>query len=796
MLRLSLLFGAAVWAAPHRALAQGGAPDAGVPARVQAIVGSELASEAARTAATLLDIRTRLAPDEQVLEIATLAGPTRERLEGALADFQPDDLGARDLREQRQAWSRAAANIETQQSTLSARAAALETEVAIVDELRARWETTRIAEAALPSGARQQISRVLEDIRSVRLAIQERQDDVHEVQRAVSESQLLITEVMSQLDRVEAQLRDMLDEQTRPALWASSDDADDAGRGYREQTAAFSHADSLGHAVRIFFATQLAPLAWQLVLFLLGWTLVRYIARHRPEERAVLPPFSAAVFAALIVTPALHPHAPALVFDAVVLFTVPVLIRLAAPGPRRNLLYLTLPSVIADSVRRVVHEDSGAHRALLLIAALLCVVPAARLLWQCRRDPRADPLFNGRAMIVAEFTLVGLFVSVVSNVLGFMPLAQLTTEASLGAFYLAGLLTMVVSLVNDLLVDFVATPLARRSKSIANHPDVVVERTRSLMYIGAVLIWSYVTLESLRVATPLLEWVKRKASHAYALGEISLSLVDVLAFALALYASYWLSRLIGFLLDEDVLPRFNLSRGVPTAISMVTRYLIIGLGFLTAVAAAGVDLSQLAFLAGALGVGVGFGLQNVVGNFVSGLILMFERPVKVGDIIEVGQLLGEVRHIGIRASTVRTKSGAEVIVPNQNLIANEVVNWTLSDRKKRVEIPVGVAYGTDIPSVVALLEEAVKDAEDVLQVPPPSVIFSAFGESSLDFNVLVWVGEHDDWFGVQTRLAGRIADVLERENIEIPFPQRVLHRAAASQDSKEPQKPQEPEPKD
>ncbi|MEZ5195132.1 MAG: mechanosensitive ion channel [Bacteroidales bacterium] len=163
----------------------------------------------------------------------------------------------------------------------------------------------------------------------------------------------------------------------------------------------------------------------------------------------------------------------------------------------------------------------------------------------------------------------------------------------------------------------------------------------------------------------------------------------------------------------------SLPRGVPNAISATIRYFVIILGFMFALSAAGIELGKFSLLAGALGVGIGFGLQNIVNNFISGLILIYERPLNVGDTIEVENLLGQVHRIGIRSSNVKTYDGAEVVVPNGNLISNQLINWTLSDNKRRIEIKVGVSYGSDPNVVLKLLEAVAMENEDTLKVPEP-----------------------------------------------------------------------------
>jgi small-conductance mechanosensitive channel len=164
---------------------------------------------------------------------------------------------------------------------------------------------------------------------------------------------------------------------------------------------------------------------------------------------------------------------------------------------------------------------------------------------------------------------------------------------------------------------------------------------------------------------------------------------------------------------------------------------ILVVGFLIAVAAAGFDLGKFTLLAGALGVGIGFGLQNVVNNFVSGLILLFERPVQTGDMIEVGPLQGEVKRIGIRSSTVRTFDGADVIVPNASLISDRLVNWTFSDSSRRIDLEVGVAYGSDPNKVLALLLETARAHAEVMSLPEPQAYFTKFQDSALAFQLRI-----------------------------------------------------------
>jgi potassium efflux system protein len=236
-----------------------------------------------------------------------------------------------------------------------------------------------------------------------------------------------------------------------------------------------------------------------------------------------------------------------------------------------------------------------------------------------------------------------------------------------------------------------------------------------------------------------------------------------------------IARLITLILDEDIFPRMEMRRGVASMLSTMTRYAIVTVGFVFAAGIAGIEMTQIALLVSALGVGIGFGLQGLVSNIVAGLILIFERPINPGDTIEFGSRMGTVGQIGPRASVVHGFDGSEIIVPNSALISSEVVNYTLTDRRRRVEIPVGVAYGSNPGAVADLLVSAVQKTTGVLSSPEPLALFQGFGASSLDFIVRFWVADFDTALPTRSDAAMAIYRALEEKGIQIPFPQRDLH---------------------
>jgi small-conductance mechanosensitive channel len=494
-----------------------------------------------------------------------------------------------------------------------------------------------------------------------------------------------------------------------------------------------------------------------------------------PTLRVFEFPVSTALIVGLMMSDWLYVRQPMIAVNLIgvvlLLPVVRILKRMALPG-QSGLIWVATAFFVLNRLRDLALLNAPLAEQEMVL--LLSIGGAAAILWLWRRG----------ALVVGDFAVPGflvwvgvgaLLVSFAVGAFGYMRLARLLNGGILRGLYTAlGLYAGLLVTLGVFAYLLRVWPLSglhmvtRYRALFERRAEVVLRWAMSAVWIFVMLRWFGLLDEGESLVTAVL-------GFHFTRGFVSISLGDIIGLILTVWIAFSLSRFLRFALEEDVYPRLPMGRGLPYAISSLLHYVILLLGFLVAIGAMGVDLNRLTLLTGAFGVGVGFGLQTIVSNFVSGIILLLERPIQVGDAIQMGDLDGEVRRIGIRSTTVHTWRGAEVLVPNATLISGNLTNWTLSDRTRRLELPIGVAYGSDPERVIALLVETATTVPGVLAKPSPLALFQSFGDSALNFELRAWTDHFEEWGAIRSHIAVAVNNRLKAEGIEIPFPQRDVN---------------------
>jgi small-conductance mechanosensitive channel len=527
------------------------------------------------------------------------------------------------------------------------------------------------------------------------------------------------------------------------------------------------------------------------------FSAARRVVGRRAMEGRDLPPF-AKVFdrpyaSALLVVMALGASvfspAPIAVRELFSVLTILPTIRLLQQVVDSRMVrrFMVLGGLFAlDVIQPLLDVAEPVERVILLLEILGATIVLWKLhvVWS-QLYPRSQKTPTVRFRMINMFVSlyrIGLVMALPAVLFGYLSLAWLLTSGILASCVLAMEIYAFVVIADGCAVLALNSWPLGSVEIVRRFHDIFVHRIHRMLVWTAVAAWVGGGLHFLGLLGPALEIGRALLGVNLHIGSVSVPVGNIIAFILTVLTAYLLSTFIRFLLQEDIYPRLGVERGLSFSISSLLHYTIIGLGFLVGVAALGVNLTQVTVLAGAFGVGIGFGLQGVVNNFVSGLILLFERPINVGDTIQAGDLVGEVRRIGARASTVRTSQGGDIIVPNAQLITERVTNWTLSDRLRRIDLPVGLNYGADPRKAIQLLEAVAGRQPNVLKHPAPRCLLTGYGDSSMNFELRAWTDHLEDRSLISSDLACAIYDAVTEAGLQFPFPQRevrLLHNPGA-----------------
>ena len=655
------------------------------------------------------------------------------------------------------------------------------------------WELTykNAVEEKLPLEVLTSVRVIWNDYKKLNRAIIKENNTYLVLESKINSQKLIVNKVVDDLNALKnSEVYDLLYLRHEP-LWKSSFKSPEKDEGEKDEVESISE-NVIGISKFIKSSEHSIYLYVLLVGFLL--TLVYFVKKafekyQFNEENGDLQNAKdvilnnsviSMVFIALVVAKLFFTNTPMLFGNILVLLILILSVPLVQPymfKRFKKIIYFVILFYILDSVKTYMWFSAAQYRVYLLCEASFVV----GVLFAFTR-----PYLKTRKMNIGNFGLllirltpviyVLLFISIVSNILGYTNLTDLTLKISTQSGVFTVIFYGILMILGGLSTGLIHWHYSIKSEMDFEKKFALEMKVLQMIRVLAFILWFLFFLGMIDLLNPLTQFFTDVFTEPRMFGSITFTISDVLQFLLILIISFLATSLISFLFDSgDVSIKFlKLPKGVPAAISLVIRYLIIAFGIVLALSSLGIDLGKFNLMAGALGLGIGFGLQTVVSNFISGLILVFERPIHVGDTVEVNNLLGTVNRIGVRSSSVITFDGAEVVVPNNNLIANDLINWTLSDSIKRVEILIGAKYGSDPNQVLKILMDAAMTSKDTLKSPAPQALFSEFGDSSLNFKLRFWV-HYEVGLQAKSDISIAVYNMFAKQGIEIPFPQQDVY---------------------
>jgi small-conductance mechanosensitive channel len=662
-------------------------------------------------------------------------------------------------------WNFYARQLETWRRDLKEATGQFTEDAAELSRRRANWEATRASadSATLAPALANRVDSVLAQIAIAEHAVSGPIDRqlrlsrrANAVESSISAGQKAVAASIafkdSRLTRLDA-----------PPLWQLWSDPQTSGGALQSVQAGLS-------VERRFLDEYAAATAeWQLrrnvaallMLPLLVWLSVRSrrVVSDDPEiqasTRVLRRPISSWLILLMVSAVVLQPEAPVLLHQVALLLALVPVLRLLPPRVYEVLgpwPYIATGLYLLKQLSFLLIANPLHYRVYLLGLTLLTAGLLAWLIWRARPRAGDPPLSTARKLVRAAGALavVALLVSAVANLLGNVSLAEMLTGGILDSGYVGLVLYAGVTVLSSVIRLLLARRALSRFSIVTQHAGPLLQSFTRLLGFAALAAWVLVLLNEFRVFRPIRDAVVATLTHEIRFGQISLTLGGVLLFFFSVWLAFWVAKTVRLILQDEVLPKMSLPRGVGNSISSLSYYALVFAGLAVALVAAGFEMSQLTIVVGALGLGIGLGLQNVVNNFVSGLILMFERPIQPGDVVEVGGVSGKVREIGMRATT-------------------------LSDMDRRIDVNVGVAYGSNPSRVLELLMEVTTGTEGIATEPAPAVLFVGFGANSLDFAIRSWTNNFGDWVKIRSNLTVRVHDALLAAGIEIPFPQQDVH---------------------
>ncbi len=678
-------------------------------------------------------------------------------------------------------WQSFADDLSALDQKLAQRAASLEEGRAHLDQLTQIWQATlqSAKQPNTPPLVMQSIQNVVDSVERTRQSAESARAQILDLEIHLSGAEARVRTTLSSIEQVQSRELESLLVRDSPPIWSAETGLGSEMMQHSRESFSSQLKASTVFAKRVPFAFMVHAVLILVIAIALHWMRrrIRKLADEKPDLQRALPildlPISTAFVVSFLISPSILALAPSLVRAIIVtvaLVPTAIILRRLLERPLYPIINALVVLFFVSQLQVLVASLPELARLIFLgqmLGASLFLVWLLRSRHLQTTAAETDERFLRTLRVIVKIGVILLPAAFVANIFGYVNLCNLLGVTFLRSVNVAAVLYAAIRITEGLVIIALQVRPLGSLRVITLHRPMLQQRVCHLLEVLAFLYWLYMLLNFYGLLTPLTSAAQAALNANLAIGSINVSVGRILSFLIAVWVSLLFSRFLRFVLEEDVYHHFHLGPGVPYAISTMLHYAILFLGFVIALGTLGIDIGQITILAGALSVGIGFGLQNVINNFVSGLILLFERPIKIGDVIEVSGVLGEVHRIGIRASVIRTADGSEVIVPNGSLISSQVTNWTFSDQQRVVELSVNVVGGVESQRVVELLKSTAAGHPGVAKEPSPQVYVVNFTAGAVTFQLRAWTDRYQGWAQLRSDLSVAVNDALAREKIAI-----------------------------
>jgi potassium efflux system protein len=487
------------------------------------------------------------------------------------------------------------------------------------------------------------------------------------------------------------------------------------------------------------------------------------------------------VVSSLLVVTAIAPyfynHPPVVFLETFFLVSIIlsfILISKELPKTIFNFLISLFVIAIFYSISNLFIEASNIDRFVILLLSVISIITGFVFYKKVKKEPDNHLPYSGLALKI----FIGLqILSMLLNVTGRFSLAKIIGVTAVFNLWMLVILFLVVNIIIQGL--FLQFQIKRGPNSFINWIDynLVQKKFRNTLLLVASLLWLFFLLQNLNIEDWTVDSATDILNESRSIGGASFTFGGFVIFIFVIWVSSIASKLISYLYDISAqrVTDLSVAKKKNRTSALIIRMAVFSVGFLLAVAASGFPLDKLTIIISAFGVGIGFGLQNIVNNLVSGLILAFEKPINIGDVIQVDGHMGTMKEIGIRSSRVVTGDGSEVIIPNGDLISHQVVNWTLSNSNRQIELRIITAYGVDINKVKDILKDLLSNRDDIMSSPAPAVFLNNVDENAVEFKVLFWETDISTTSSLKSQVLTEIYQAIGKEGIPLPSTQKDIY---------------------